>query len=309
MALLYLSGAERAAVWRPIFERELPDVPFLDGEAAVADPRDVRFIAAWTLPAGIVERYPGLEMILSVGAGVDQLDFAALPEQVAVARMITPSIGEMMRDYTLLGVLAMHRQLPRYLDQQRQKVWKAGPVELARRRRVGVLGLGQLGRATIDALLPLGFQLAGWSRTPRTIAGVETFAGTAGLRPFLSRTDILVCLLPLTPETENILDADLFDALPEGACLVHAGRGRHLDHDALLAALDRGRLADAFLDVTDPEPLPAEHRLWTHPQVILTPHVATVTDFEEGAVCAVECIRAHLAGRPVPGRVDRAKGY
>lgn len=309
MALLYLSSAERAAVWRPIFEHALPDMPFLDGEAAVADPQDVRFIAAWTLPAGIIGRYPGLEMILSVGAGVDQLDVTTLPEHLTVVRMITPSIGEMMRDYVLLGVLAMHRQLPRYVAQQRANLWKAGPVELASRRRVGVLGLGQLGRATIEALLPLGFPLAGWSRTPRTIAGVETFAGAAGLRPFLARTDILVCLLPLTAETENILDADLFAALPEGACLVHAGRGRQLDHEALLAALDTGRVAGAFLDVTEPEPLPAEHRLWTHPKVILTPHVATVTDFEEGALCAVDCIRSHLHGTPVPGRVDRAKGY
>ncbi|MCB8840353.1 glyoxylate/hydroxypyruvate reductase A [Aurantimonas sp. VKM B-3413] len=309
MALLYLSSAERAAVWRPIFRDALPDVPFVEGEAAVADPASVRFIAAWTLPDGIIDRYPNLEMILSVGAGVDQFDFAALPEHVTVARMVTPSIGAMMRDYALLGVLAMHRQLPRYIAQQRSRVWEAGPVDLASRRRVGVLGLGQLGRATLHALLPLGFPLAGWSRTPRTVQGVETFHGPDGLQPFLARSDILVCLLPLTPETRNILDADLFAALPEGACLVHAGRGRQLDHDALLAALDSGRMGGVFLDVTEPEPLPAEHRLWSHPKVILTPHVATVTDFEEGAHCAVDCIRAQLNAQPVPGRVHRSKGY
>ncbi|MBO0904121.1 2-hydroxyacid dehydrogenase [Jiella sonneratiae] len=309
MALLYLSSPERAAVWRPIFAREMPEMAFVAGEAAVEDPAAIRYLAAWTLPPDVFLRYPGVELVVSVGAGVDQLDLPAIPAHVAVARTVTPSIGAMMRDYTVLGVLAMHRELPYYLARQREAVWKGRPVVLAGRRRVGVMGLGELGRACIEALRGFGFPLAGWSRSARRIPGVETFSGKDGLAPFLARTDILVCLLPLTEETSGILDAGLFAALPEGACLVHAGRGRQLDHAALLAALDTGQLGGAFLDVTEPEPLPAGHPFWTHPKIVLTPHVATVTDFEEGALSAVETLRGHREGGAIRGLVDRSRGY
>nr|WP_246753844.1 glyoxylate/hydroxypyruvate reductase A [Jiella flava] len=307
--MLYLSSAERAEVWRPIFDRDLPDVPFIDGEAQVVDAGAVRYIAAWTLPENVLARYPNVEMIVSVGAGVDQFDLAHLPDHVMVARAVTSSIAEMMRDYVVLAVLAMHRELPCYLEQQRSRIWKSRPVALAKNRRVGIMGLGQLGRAALDALRAFGFPLAGWSRSAHQIAGVETFAGKEGLAPFLARTDILVCLLPLTDETCNILDATLFAALPAGACLVHAGRGRQLDHEALLAALDDGRLAAAYLDVTEPEPLPVDHPFWTHPSVVLTPHVATITDFAEGAYSAIASIRGHRAGAAIRGIVDRSQGY
>lgn len=309
MALLYLSSPERAAVWRKVFEREYPDLPFLEGKDAVRDPAEVRYVASWLAPDNLAATYPNLEMLISVGAGVDQFDLPRLPGRIKVVRMVTRSIREMMRDYVVLGVMAMHRQLPRYIAQQRERRWLEHGAQLASRKRVGVMGLGQLGLAAIEALRPFGFALSGWSRTPHRIEGVETFAGREDLHAFLSSTDILVCLVPLTDETRGILGADLFAALPKGASLVHAGRGAHLDQDALLAALDSGQLGGAFLDVTEPEPLPKDHPLWSHPAVILTPHIATITDFEEGARCAVESIRCLERGQPVPGLVDRAQGY
>ena len=309
MALLYLSSPERGAVWREVFARELPDLPFLDGAQAVRDAAAVRYVASWLPPERLAETYPNLEMLISVGAGVDQFDLAGLPERLKVVRMVTPSIRDMMRDYVVMAVLALHRDLPRYLAQQRAEVWKEHPVGLARRRRVGVMGLGQLGLAAIDALKPFGFVLSGWSRSARRIDGVETFAGRRELAPFLAAVDILVCLLPLTEETRGILDARLFAALPRGAGLVHAGRGAHLDERALLDALHGGRVGGAFLDVMQPEPLPPGHPLWTHPGVVITPHVATVTDYEEGARSAVDSILGHERGLPVAGLVDRARGY
>lgn len=309
MALLYLSSPDRANVWRPYFQKEMPELPFIEGAEAVIDPAEIRYVATWIAPDDLAKRYPNLEMVLSVGAGVDQFDFGSLPERVKVVRMMTPGISGMMRDYVALGVMALHRDLPRYIRQQQKREWSAGAVQLARRRRVGVMGLGQLGRAALEALKPFGFPLAGWARSKREIDGIETFAGIEELPLFLERTDILICLLPLTPETTHILNAGVFAALPEGAGLVHAGRGGHLDHDALVSALDSGSMGGAVLDVTEPEPLPKDHPFWSHPKVILTPHVATITDFEEGATCAVQSIRAHCDGGEIPGLVDRDAGY
>lgn len=309
MALLYLSTPERAAIWRPIFARELPGLQFIEGAQAVTDPSAVRYVAAWTAPDDLAEVYPNMELLLSVGAGVDQFDFSRFPERIKIVRMVTPSIRAMMRDYVTLGVMAMHRHLHHYVAQQREQRWIAGRVELARQKRVGVMGMGQLGTAAIEALRPFGFELRAWARSVHDVEDVETFAGPEGLGHFLARTDILVCLLPLTPDTRNILNADLFAALPQGACLVHAGRGAHLDQDALLSALDSGHLGGAFLDVVEPEPLPKNHPFWSHPAIFITPHIATITDFQEGAYCAVESIRHHERGTRIPGLVSRKRGY
>lgn len=309
MSLLYLSTPERGRIWREIFARDLPDLAFLDGRAAVNDPGEVRFVATWTAPPDLPEAFPNLEMLLSVGAGVDQFDLCSLPEHVRVVRMVTPGLASMMRDYVVLGVLAMHRDLPRYVAQQREEIWQAGDTVLARHRRVGIMGLGALGCAAVDALRPFGFAVSGWSRSPREIDGVATFHGPEGLAPFLAGCDILVCLLPLTDETRGLLDGRLLARLPEGARLVMAGRGEQLNHADLLDALDRGRLSAAMLDVTDPEPLPPGHPIWRHPRILLTPHVATVTDAEEGALAAVAAIRAHDRGETPPGLVNRALGY
>jgi glyoxylate/hydroxypyruvate reductase A len=211
-----------------------------------------------------------------------------------------------MQEFATLAVLAMHRDLPGYLAQGREGVWRERKNVAAASRRVGVLGLGNLGRAVLEALAPFGFQLSGWARSPRRIAGVEVFTD---LDAFLSGCDILICLLPLTAETEGFLDARLFARLPEGAALVLLGRGRQLDHEALREALQSGRISRAFLDVTEPEPLPADHWLWRDPRVIVTPHIACQTRMEEAAMHILRGVRADLAGEAPAGLVDRSRGY
>ncbi|SMF30999.1 glyoxylate/hydroxypyruvate reductase A [Tistlia consotensis] len=305
MAVLYLSSdSRRGEIFAESFARALPDLPFHIGSAP--DPAAVEFLVAWTAPADLGQAYPNLRVIFSVGAGVDQLDLATVPPQVLVVRMLEPGIPQQMREFVALATLALHRDLPLYISRQRQALWQPGESRPAAERRVGVMGLGQLGQAVLDALAPFGFQLGGWSRSLRSLPGVESFTE---LPAFLSRTDILICLLPLTPETRGILDAGLFAGLPPGAGLVHVGRGGHLDQQALLAALDSGRLSAAWLDVTDPEPLPREHPLWAHPRVVITPHVATRVGAAEGAAHVIAGIRAYRAGRSIPGLVDRARGY
>lgn len=307
MQFLFNSDERRGQIFREIFAAELPDLEVVVGEAA-ADPAKVRHLITWTVPADLA-RYPNLELLFSLGAGVDQFAFDRLPRTVKVVRTIEDGITAMMQEYATMGVLMLHRGLPRYLAQAARGEWRGHPQTPAADRHVGVLGLGVLGTAVLERLKPFGFALSGWSRSAKTIDGVDCRHGADALPGFVAATDILVCLLPLTPETAGLLDRDLFAALPAGAGLVHVGRGQQLVSSALIAALDAGRLSGAVLDVVDPEPLPVDHPLWRHPGVILTPHIASITQPASAARAIVAEIRRHRAGLDPIGLVDPTRGY
>ncbi|MBI5275778.1 MAG: glyoxylate/hydroxypyruvate reductase A [Burkholderiales bacterium] len=308
MAFVYKGEPRRGALWAGHFARRMPHVPFRiwpdTGDAAA-----VRFLCAWEPPAQIAETFPQLEVLFSVGAGVDQFDFSALPADLAIVRMVEPGLTACMCEYVSWAVLSLHREMPAYLRQQRRSVWQEHPVRPAGTRRVGVMGMGALGRAALAQLRLLGFDCAGWSRSMHNVPGVRCFAGDAQLDEFLAATDILVCLLPLTPQTRGILSRRVFDALPEGAALVNAARGGHVVEDDLLSALERGRLSAAILDVCEPEPLPQGHAFWDHPRIWLTPHVAASTQAETAIESLLDNLRRHEAGLPLEGAVDRARGY
>jgi glyoxylate/hydroxypyruvate reductase A len=308
MTFLYKANATRGMQWARFFASRAPDLPFRIWPD-IGDPAEVRYLAVWAPPENIAATFPNLELVFSVGAGVDQFDFSRLPPHVPLIRMMEPGITESMIEYVTMAVLALHRDLVHFIAQQREQTWREIQITQAAKRRVGVMGLGKLGQAVLDRLKPFGFPLAGWNRSPRTIEDVSCHAGEQALPDFLAQTDILVCLLPLTGETRGILNAGLFEAMPRGAQLVNVGRGGHLVEADLIEALDRGVLSAAVLDVAEPEPLPAGHPFWSHPRILLTPHIASMTTPETAVEYVLETIGRHRRGEALPGRVDRQRGY
>jgi glyoxylate/hydroxypyruvate reductase A len=273
------------------------------------DPAAVRYLIF--APGGAVRDmtpFTGLRAILSLWAGVEALLTLPLPPEVPLCRMVEPGLREGMRDYVVAHVMRWHVGLDAALAGPGPR-WSEPVPPLARERTVGVLGLGEMGGTVAQALAGLGFRVMGWSRSLRALAGVDCHAGPDGLRDVLAAAEMLVCLLPHTAETESLLDAAAFARMRPGAALINAGRGASIDDDALVAALDAGRISQATLDVFRTEPLPADHPFRRRPRVTVTPHVAAATRPATAAREIVAQIRRMEAGSPPFHVVDRARGY
>jgi glyoxylate/hydroxypyruvate reductase A len=280
-----------------------------------ADPGAVRYTAVWKPPAGFLRTLPNLAAIFNLGAGVDALIQDATLPDVPLVRVVTRDLTARMTEYVVLHVLLHHRR-QRMLDAaQQRRTWAAKDQWAASAVRVGIMGYGELGQDAGEVLVRLGFRVAAWSRSPKLAsAGVELFSGAEGLAPFLARTDILVALMPLTPETRGILDRRLFAGLAQDGVLgapvlINAGRGGLQVEADILAALDDGTLGAATLDVFNQEPLPADSPLWTHPNVTITPHNAADSDPDAISDYVAQQILAFEAGEPLANVVDRRRGY
>lgn len=309
MAILFYSEIDDPEPWRQAFARNLPAMEFRVWPD-VGDAEEISYALVWKPSPGLLKTLPSLKAILSLGAGVDGiLRDAELPRHVPLVRLVDAGLAEQMSEYALYGVLHFHRQMHRYAVFQRQGQWRALEPVAAPRRSVGVMGLGVLGSDFVRKLAPLDFHVLGFSRTPRQLPGVVSFHGEEGLRPFLAQSEILVNFLPLTTQTQRILNAERLAWLPDGACIVNIARGGHVDEEALLAALDSGHIGGALLDVFDREPLPAEHPFWQHPRVFVTPHVAAQAVAELAVSQVIDNIRRIERGEQPVGLVMIERGY
>ncbi|MGL4440922.1 MAG: 2-hydroxyacid dehydrogenase [Bosea sp. (in: a-proteobacteria)] len=314
MSLLIAMSQWDLESWRQRFRRHLPGMEIV----ALGEPFDrgsVHFAASWKHPEGALADLPALEAIFSLGAGVDHLFADSHLPDVPMARVVDPDLTSRMSEYIVLHCLTALRQQRRYDIQQRMSQWIDDRDQPAARDvRVGIMGMGVLGLDAAGKLMAMGFDVASWSRSRRDVEGLASFSGAEGFKPFLARTDILVNLLPATPDTDDILNRATFSALARDGRLgapfiINAGRGASQNEADILACLDDGTLQHATLDVFRKEPLDAASPFWTHPKVTVTPHNSAMSDPE--AICALIARQIDRLGRglPLEHMVERARGY
>jgi glyoxylate/hydroxypyruvate reductase A len=316
LALLINGGSENWSPerWKRRFNEACADRPVWFSTEKAGDPADVHYAAVWKPAPGELASFPNLRVIFNLGAGVDALMADKTLPKVPLVRIAVGDLTGRMTEYVTLHVLMHHRQELYLRDSQREKRWRPDYQWASGALTVGVMGLGTLGADAAEVLVRLGFKVAGWSNSPKAIEGVECFHGRTQLDAFLRRADILVCLLPLTPDTRGILNRDLFTKLnrssPIGApVLINAGRGGLQNEADILSCLDDGTLGAASLDVFETEPLPPDSPFWTHPKVVLTPHNAADTDPDEISKYVARQIERFEAGQPLENLVDSGRGY
>lgn len=314
MSILFAFTGGDEEPWIQRFRALLPDHSLFT-PATLTLPEAIRYGIGWRHRHGAFKGLPNLRAVFSLGAGVDGLIADPDLPEVPLVRVVDPDLRDRMSEWVVLHTLLHHRQFRRYDRQQAAKVWDDDDAQPAARDvRVGVLGLGVLGLDAARKLQAIGFDVAGWSRSERTVEGLPTFHGAAGLDALLARTDILVCLVPLTPDTRGLLNSALFSKLARdgrlgGPVLINAGRGGLQVESNILAALDEGALLGASLDVFEREPLPASSPLWSHPKAFVTPHNSAISAPDAVAAYVARQILAHERGAPLENVVDRKRGY
>ncbi|POF30931.1 2-hydroxyacid dehydrogenase [Roseibium marinum] len=306
--LVFGSVVDPFPVWRDALAAHLQEVDILEPEA-VDDPQAVKYALVWKPPADFFAAYPNLELIINLGAGVDALVSRTDLPDVPITRISDPEMATMMAGYVQFSVLRYARDIPQFEKAQRSGQWHYLHPRDAGDIKVGVLGLGELGGCAARELARLGFDVRGWSRSEKKIDGVKTFNGMAALDGFLADSEISVVMLPATPETRQLLDANRLAQLPKGARLINVSRGEIIVEAALVEALRSGHIGGATLDVFEVEPLPESSPLWSMENVLITPHIASVAIPRSAARQIAENINRLRAGGSVRHRVDPARGY
>ncbi len=274
----------------------------------VKDPQQIRMAVLWNHRRGIFEKLPNLELVASLGAGVDHiLSDPLLPSDMKVSKVVSPHLSDPMSNFCIGAVIYFQRQFDKYARDKEAKVWDQ-QFDPEVKVSIGILGLGELGTDLATKLDYLGFEVHGLSRTKKDVPGITTYGGDE-MASFLKRINLLICMLPATSETDGILSRHLFDQMNKGSYLINVGRGRQQVDEDIVEALDGGKLNGAFLDVFPSEPLPEASPLWTHPKVFITPHIAVVTKIEAAVPQIVDNYRRLEAGEELLNLIDRKKGY
>ena len=309
MALLLLGKIKKLETWISLLQAKRPDLE-IRTDAHMGNLAEIQFIlAGFDLPQALPP-FPNLELVISIGAGVDHiLKNTKWIGNAVVVRLVSTSLTAQMVEYITLAVLTFQRRFIHYLALQKAQQWHYIPSADAASFTIGILGLGVLGSAVATQLQQFGYPVRGWSRRPKTLANIDCFAGQDQFRSFLSQCHVLICLLPLTQQTAGILNLDTFSALPSGAFLVNVARGQHLVENDLLTALNSGQIAAAWLDVFQTEPLPQNHPFWSDQRIMITPHIAAVTLPHEVIDQVVEAIDCCQTGKPLKNVVDLERGY
>lgn len=309
MTILCIESEATARRWRAALETAIPG---LDVRAWPEAGRreDIEMVLLWD-ELDVLVSLPNLKAAVILGAGVDHLfrPGVVFPRHIQVARLVDPSITSQMIEFVTLAVLARTRHWDRYRDQQQAKKYEEIPAAVPADVTIGILGLGVLGEAVARTLAGIGYRVSGWSRSQRQIGGIRCLSGNDGLTPLANESDILVCLLPLTADTQDMLNKNLFARMKKGAYLINAARGGHLVEEDLLAAIEANQLSGAMLDVQRTEPMPDDHPFWHHPAIRITPHIATLTSPEFCAAQVAENYRRLKAGRPLANAIDPARQY
>lgn len=309
-ALLIAATGEDPEPYRALLAARFPALVIYAEGVDAYDPAEIGYALCWFPPEGLLASLPNLAVIFSMGAGIDHiLRDPLLPEGLPIVRLMHDKTREQMRDYALHAVLHYYRQMDLAARQQDARHWKFIQIRPKAEFRIGLMGLGEMGRAMAEGLTALGFPVLGWSRSPKEIAGVESFSGPEGLKAMAAQSAMLISILPATSETVGLLDAAIFAAMPKGGVVVNLGRGNHLVTDDLLAALDAGHLGGATLDVYAPEPMPADSPFWDHPLVRVTPHIGSDGNSEIIADAVIDNIHRVEQGLAPTPLGDRARGY
>ena len=308
-AVLFHSKNDSPEDWEAGLSKFIPNLDFRVWPN-IGNPSEIEFALIWALPPGSLKKMTNLQCICSLGQGVDHIfNDPEIPEKARIMRLVDPWMAQAMSEWILLNVLRFHRQGVEYEQFEREKKWHVLPPPETSERKVGILGLGELGSDAAKKIAYLGFDVAGWSKSHKDIKNVKSFFGENQLEQFLGRTDILCCLLPLTPETNGILNREALNKLPNGAYIINAGRGAHIVDEDLLGAIDSGQIAGAALDVFHQEPLPETHPYWMHPKVRVWPHVSAQSNAGSAAKQVADAITKVFGGKDPDNLINRKNQY
>lgn len=309
MSIAIISPDHDHSAWINALQTQQPDLE-VEIWPHITAPEQVELALCWNQPPGSLNHFPNLKMISSIGAGVDHLlNDPHVPTDVPLVRLVDPHLQQSMAEYVQLGALEHFRRCQDYRIQQTTKSWQPLQIPHISEVNIGIMGCGKIGRFVGEKLANIGFRVHGWSRTQQQQDQIVTYSGETEMATFLGCSNILVCLLPLTEATENILNAQLFDQLPQGAYLINVGRGAHLVEADLLTALDSGHLSGALLDVFRQEPLPSEHPFWRHDKIRVTPHISSPTNPASAAEEIITNYHRLRQGKEPFNTVSRQLGY